>query len=250
MPETPVMVNVFVPAAAELAAVNVRMLVPVVGFGFQSAVTPLGSPDTEKVTLPANPYCGITPRLVVPEVPWPMSRVPGLERVKVGAYTPSVSVVVADRLPEVPVMVNVLAPMAAALLADRVRVVVFVVGLGEKLPVTPLGNPDTVKFTLPLNPYAGNTSNTAVADFPWPTFKEFGPARVKLGPWMASDRVVVSVRSPEVPVMVSVLVPAVAVLLAVSVRVLFPVVEVGEKEAVTPLGKPDSERFTLPLNPY
>jgi hypothetical protein len=92
--------------------------------------------------------------------------------------------------------------------------------------------------------------NTAMADFPWPTFKEFGPARVKLGAWMENDRMVVSVRSPEVPVMVSVLVPAVAVLLAIRVRALFPVVEVGEKEAVTPLGKPDSERFTVPVNPY
>src|ERR1700761_3525976 len=124
------MVNVFVPAAAELAAVNVRMLVPVVGFGFQSAVTPLGSPDTEKVTLPANPYCGITPRLQAPEGPFPMSRVPGLERVKVGAYTPSVSVVAAAKLPVGTVMVTVPVTMAQALRADRVSVVVFVVGLG------------------------------------------------------------------------------------------------------------------------
>ena len=179
-----------------------------------------------------------------------MSIVPGPESVKVGAYTPRVRVVVADRLPEVPVIVNVLAPMPAVLLANSVRVLVLVVGLGEKLPVTPFGKPDTVRFTLPLNPYAGDTSIIAVTDFPWPTFKELGPKRVKLGPWMESDSVVVSVRSPEVPVIVSALVPPLAVLLAVSVRVLAPVVEVGEKEAVTPLGKPDTERFTLPLNPY
>jgi len=55
------MVSVFVPGVAELAAVNVRMLVPVVGFGFQSALTPLGSPETERVTLPVNPYSGFTP---------------------------------------------------------------------------------------------------------------------------------------------------------------------------------------------
>ena len=57
-------------------------------------------------------------------------------------------------------------------------------------------------------------------------------------------------RLPDVPVIVSVLLPPLAVLLAVSVSVLAPVVDVGEKEAVTPLGKPDTERFTLPLNPY
>ena len=73
---------------------------------------------------------------------------------------------------------------------------------------------------------------------------------MKLGPWMESDRVVVSVRLPEVPVMVSVLVPTLAVLLAVRVSVLVPVVEAGENEAVTPLGRPDTERFTLPVNPY
>ena len=158
MPETPVMVNVFVPAAAELAAVNVRMLVPVVGFGFQSAVTPLGSPDTEKVTLPANPYCGITPRLVVPEVPWPMSRVPGPERVKVGAYTPSVRVVVADRLPEVPVIVSVFVPGAAVLLAVNVSRLEPVVGFGFHRAVTPLGSPETERVTLPVNPYNGFTT--------------------------------------------------------------------------------------------
>ena len=57
---------------------------------------------------------------------------------------------------------------------------------------------------------------------------------------MESDSVVVSVRLPEVPVIVSVLLPPLAVLLAVRVSVLAPVVEVGEKEAVTPLGKPDT----------
>lgn len=50
--------------------------------------------------------------------------------------------------------------------------------------------------------------------------------------------------------MVSVLVPPGAELAAVSVRVLAPVVEVGENDAVTPLGRPEMERFTLLLNPY
>jgi hypothetical protein len=57
-------------------------------------------------------------------------------------------------------------------------------------------------------------------------------------------------RAPEAPEMVSVLVPAPAVLLAVTVRVLVLLVEVGEKVAVTPLGAPDSDRFTAPVNPY
>ncbi len=60
----------------------------------------------------------------------------------------------------------------------------------------------------------------------------------------------VSVRLPEVPVMVSVPVPPAAVLLAVRVSVLVPVVEGGEKDALMPLGRPATERFTLPVNPY
>jgi hypothetical protein len=61
---------------------------------------------------------------------------------------------------------------------------------------------------------------------------------------------VVAVRAPEVPVMVTVANPGVAVLLAVKVSVLIPVVGFGRKDAVTPLGRPDAVRLTLPVNPY
>ena len=54
----------------------------------------------------------------------------------------------------------------------------------------------------------------------------------------------------EVPVMVTVALPTVAVLLAVSVSVLVPVVELGAKAAVTPLGRPEAARVTLPVNPF
>src|SRR5260370_41968637 len=49
--------------------------------------------------------------------------------------------------------------------------------------------------------------------------------------------------------MVTVEVPVVAVLLAASVSVLVPVVLVGLKVAVTPLGMPDAARATLPVKP-
>jgi hypothetical protein len=179
-----------------------------------------------------------------------MFRLPGPESVKVGAYKLRVRVVVAVRLPEVPVIVSVLVPTLAVLLAVRVSVLMVIVGLGEKLAVTPWGKPDTAKFTLPLNPYEGATEKGAVLDVPWPRFKKPGLESVKLGPWMVSDKGVVAVRLPEAPVMVSMLVPTLALLLAVRVRVLVPVVEVGEKVALTPLGRPDRERFTLPVNPY
>ena len=60
----------------------------------------------------------------------------------------------------------------------------------------------------------------------------------------------VAVRLPDVPVTVTVAVPTVAVLLAVSVRTLEVVDEVGLNDAVTPLGRPEAARVTLPVNPF
>jgi len=61
---------------------------------------------------------------------------------------------------------------------------------------------------------------------------------------------VLAVRDPEVPVTVTVFVPNAALLLAVNVSVENPVVGFCEKDAVTPLGNPETERFTFPVNPY
>jgi hypothetical protein len=61
--------------------------------------------------------------------------------------------------------------------------------------------------------------------------------------------VVLEVTLPEVPVMVTVDVPAVAELLAVSVSTLDAVVGLVPNEAVTPVGKPEAARVTLPVNP-
>jgi hypothetical protein len=45
------------------------------------------------------------------------------------------------------------------------------------------------------------------------------------------------------------LVPRVAPPLADSVSALLDLVELGERLAVTPLGRPDTDRLTVPLNP-
>jgi hypothetical protein len=72
---------------------------------------------------------------------------------------------------------------------------------------------------------------------------------VKLAPVVTvSAMVVVSVSEPEVPVMVTVAAPAVALLLAVRVRTLVLVVGLVANVAVTPVGRPDAARVTLPLN--
>ena len=60
---------------------------------------------------------------------------------------------------------------------------------------------------------------------------------------------VLAVRLPEVPVIITVDVPAAAELLAVSVSTLVAVVGSVPNDAVTPVGKPEAARVTLPLNP-
>jgi hypothetical protein len=62
--------------------------------------------------------------------------------------------------------------------------------------------------------------------------------------------VVVFVKLPEVPVMVTATVPVAAVLLAASVNVLVPGVLTGLNDAVTPLGRPDADKLTLLLKPF
>ena len=70
LPEVPVMVKVAVPRAAVLVAESAIVLKPVVGFGENVAVTPLGSPEALRVTLPAKPYCEFTVTGEVALLPW------------------------------------------------------------------------------------------------------------------------------------------------------------------------------------
>jgi hypothetical protein len=70
LPEVPVMVTVAVPVVAVALAVNVTVLVVVAGLALNDAVTPLGRPDADKVTLPLKPFCGVTVIVLVPAVPW------------------------------------------------------------------------------------------------------------------------------------------------------------------------------------
>src|SRR5260221_2225506 len=64
------------------------------------------------------------------------------------------------------------------------------------------------------------------------------------------ESVAILVKLPEVPVMVTVAVPVVAVALAVSVKVLVLVGLLGLKEAVTPLGRSETGKLTLPVKPF
>src|SRR5208282_1303127 len=151
------------------------------------------------------------------------------------------TVVVAVRLPEVPVMVTVAVPGGTVPPTVRVKVLDVVVLVGLNEAVTPLGTPEAARFTLPLKPLAGFTVIVLVAPAPGAIVRPVGEAdSVKLGAAVTVRLiVVVAVRLPDVPVMVTVTVPAVAVPLAVRVSTLVVLVLVGLKDAVTPLGKPE-----------
>ena len=64
------MVTEAVPVVAFLLAVNVSTLVPAVGFLLNFALTPPGSPEAARVTLPLNPFRSDTEMVELPEEPW------------------------------------------------------------------------------------------------------------------------------------------------------------------------------------
>ena len=72
VPDVPVMVSVDVPVVALALAVSVNVLVLVLLVGLKEAVTPLGRPEADKLTLPVNPFCGMTVIVLVPIVPCTM----------------------------------------------------------------------------------------------------------------------------------------------------------------------------------
>ncbi len=71
-PDVPVIVAVTVPAVAALPTASVNVLVVVVELGLNDALTPLGSPDAEKLTPPLKPFWGETVIVLVPLPPWVM----------------------------------------------------------------------------------------------------------------------------------------------------------------------------------
>ena len=77
LPEVPVIVRVTVPVAAVPLAVNVNVLEAVAGLGLNEAVTPLGRPDADKLTLPVKPFCGVTVMVLEPLAPCVMLRLLG-----------------------------------------------------------------------------------------------------------------------------------------------------------------------------
>jgi len=252
--DVPVMVNVTVPVVATLLAARVNVLVPEVGFALNDAVTPLGRPVVDKLTLPLKPYWGTTVMVLVPELPCGIVRLAGeADRLKFGApFTVSAIVVVFDRFPAVPVMITDTGPTAAVLVAVIVNVLVPGVGFVLNDAITPLGRPDAAKLTLVLKPLCGVTVIVLVPLEPWMMLTLAGAAESVKFPigFMFTASVAVCSRLPEVPRTVTVPVPMGAVLLAVRVSVLVPVAGFGLNDAVTPLGNDVAEKVTLPVKPF
>ena len=97
-------VTVDVPVAAVALAVSVRALVAVAEAGLKDAVTPLGKPDADKLTLPLKLFRGATVIVLEPLDPWTTIRLPGdAERLKSGAAAAGVKVAV-DRYAPLPLV--------------------------------------------------------------------------------------------------------------------------------------------------
>ena len=150
-------------------------------------------------------------------------------------------------------MVIVDVPVVAVELAVKVKALVEVVGLVPNEAVTPEGRVEFESVTLPVNPPLGLTVIVELPLLPCATDKLLGEAdSEKLGVAVAltvRETEVVCDKLLDVPVIVTDAVPVVAVELAVKVTTLLPVVGFVPKLAVTPDGRPDAERVTLPVNP-
>ena len=85
-------------------------------------------------------------------------------------------VVVFVRLPLMPVTVTVAVPVVALVAADSVRVLVVVVLVGLNKAVTPEGNPEAERLTLPVKPLMGLTVIVLVPLVPWTIVKLLGEA--------------------------------------------------------------------------
>jgi hypothetical protein len=251
--EVPVTVTVVVPVAAVLAAENFTWLEPLVGFVANTAVTPLGRPLAARVTLPLNPFAGVTVMVSATLLPCVTEREAVVGAIVKLGVTLTVRLMMVDAVsaPDFPVMVMVFVPVAAELPAVNVTTLEPVAGFGANAAVTPLGRPLAARVTEPLNPFAPLIVIVSAVLLPCVVVIEGAVgAIVKLGAMLTVRSMeVVAVSVKKVPVMAIVDVPVAAVPAAVSVSTLEPVVGLVAKLAVTPLGSPLAARVTPPVNP-
>jgi hypothetical protein len=185
------MVMLPVPKVALLLAVKVRVLEPLAGFGLKEGVTPPGKPEADRLTLPLKPLDGVMVMVLLPFAPCVTVRLLGeAEREKSGCaggaveFTVRPMVVVCVTMPAVPVTVAVAVPVSAALLADSVRVLDPVVGLGLNEAVTPLGKPEGDSETLLWKPFTGVMVIVLCPLEPWVIVRLLGAADREKSGWL------------------------------------------------------------------
>jgi hypothetical protein len=154
--------------------------------------------------------------------------------------------------PPVPVMVSGYVPPVTVAPAVKFRVVVPLAlsAAGEKAAVTPAGRPVTANAD--VTPLCVAVTVTD-AELLTGSVNELTLAVIASdGTETTNETVAVCLIDPLVPVMVKVWEPAAAVEAAVNLSTLtaVPLMLVGEKAAVTPLGRPAIVSATAELNPF
>src|SRR5262245_46573463 len=142
MPDVPVSVTEAVPVVALLLAVSVSWLVLVAGFGLNDAVTPLGRPVAESVTLPVKPAWGVIVIVLVLLDPRVRFMLPGdADNAKPGVEGASVSAT----LSKVAVASAEFCPLLTANPTWTVAVIVMVRGVPICTQLTPSDEAAAVK---------------------------------------------------------------------------------------------------------
>jgi hypothetical protein len=190
-------------AEADAVSFNVELTPAATAVGVNAAVTPLGRPETDNVTLPAKPLIAATLTGVEADVPAGSATGDGEAlKLKAGtALTVRLNGKVAVKLPLVPVRVTVAEDDAAAAAAVSFSVAVppAAIAVGEKAAVTPAGNPENASVTLPWNPPVAVTPMPTVTDDPAARAREDGAA-LRVNPSAAAAWFTVNVNPAMVTV--------------------------------------------------
>lgn len=154
-----------VPTAAADVALKVATVVVAVETGLNETVMPVGRVDVAKVTFAVKPLLGLTVTVLLAVPPCATLSVGvDVETEKdAGRATVKAMATVEVRVPDFPVTVTLAVPAVALALAVKVKVLDVAVLAGLKEADTPLGRPEIVKATAPVNPFAGETLIAAVA---------------------------------------------------------------------------------------
>lgn len=174
-PPVPFNVNVEAPPTTAAVAFSVSVLLPLpaaILAGAKLAVTPAGSPLTDKATADLNPATGAAETVTVVELPAVTVALvaPGVS-VKPGAATVKAIGVLRVSPPPLPVIVTVELPATAPVDAVKVAVTgaLAVAAEEENCTLTPVGVPLADSVTGALNPPCGVIVSVALLELPGAT---------------------------------------------------------------------------------